>query len=410
MGVLTQSRQFLLWSLGATIATVGLVAILVLEYRSPARRRILYVVGTPERGSELFFGEKRCSECHSVNGHGGRVGPDLGTIRPARPAMAWLATALWNHAPIMWNRMRPATPPQLDQQEMADILAFLYRASTNDNPGDARVGQLVFSLKGCIQCHAVRGQGGTVAPDLSKIAMGDSVAWVGAMWNHAQRMIDPITNKLGAWPEFQGEEMTHLIAYISSGQTLTRSVAARENILRGNAERGWEVFQAKCMSCHSVAGKGGHVGPELGPDHELPHTTARFAAILWNHAPAMLERVRHSSLPAPTLEGGEIKDVLTFLTDLQYSEPSGSALLGERVFTERGCVRCHGAKAAGTREGPRLKPSADPFTVVSLASALWNHGPGMLARAQQLGVPWPRLQGSDLGDLVSFLNHLPNPR
>ena len=127
----------------------------------------------------------------------------------------------------------------------------------------------------------------------------------------------------------------------------------------------------------------------------------------WNHAPAMLARVRQSSFPAPTLEGGEIQDVLTFLTDLQYSEPSGSALLGERVFTERGCVRCHGAKAEGTQQGPRLKPNADPFTVVSLASALWNHGPGMLARAQQLGIPWPRLQGTDLGDLVSFLNHLP---
>src|ERR1035438_4060397 len=101
MAPLSKPRQFLLWSLAAVTATVGLVAILVLEYRSPGRRRMLYVVGTAERGSELFFGEKRCSQCHSVNGHGGKVGPDLGTIRPARPAMGWLATALWNHAPVM---------------------------------------------------------------------------------------------------------------------------------------------------------------------------------------------------------------------------------------------------------------------------------------------------------------------
>ena len=150
------------------------------------------------------------------------------------------------------------------------------------------------------------------------------------------------------------------------------------------------------------------MGPELGPDRELPHSTARFAAVLWNHAPAMVAHVRQASLTMPTLEGAEIKDVLTFLISLEYFEPSGSPLLGERVFAERGCARCHGAKAEGTHEGPRLKPSSDAFTVVSLASTLWNHGPGMAARAQQLGVPWPTLVGTDLGYLTVFLNDAGN--
>jgi cytochrome c553 len=153
-----------------------------------------------------------------------------------------------------------------------------------------------------------------------------------------------------------------------------------------------------------VGGQGGHVGPELGPDRELPHSTARFAAVLWNHAPAMVARVQQHSLAMPSLEGGEIKDVLTFLISLEYFEPSGSPMLGEHVFSQRGCARCHGAKAEGTTQGPRLKPNAEAYTLVSLASTLWNHGPGMAARAQQLGVPWPNLQGSDLGDLTGFLN------
>jgi mono/diheme cytochrome c family protein len=89
---------------------------------------------------------------------------------------------------------------------------------------------------------------------------------------------------------------------------------------------------------------------------------------------------------------------------LQYFEPSGSGLLGGRVFAARGCARCHGTKAEGTQQGPRLKPNADVFTPVSLASTLWNHGPGMWARAQQLGVAWPTLEGTDLGNLTSFLN------
>lgn len=405
MAPLNRSRQFLLWGVSALIATAGLIGILVFEYRSPTRQHALYVVGIPERGAELFFGSKRCSVCHAVNGRGGHDAPDLATIRPVRPAMGWLATVMWNHAPAMWGRMRRFPPPQLDQQEMAHVLAFLYHAATADHPGDARVGQLVFSLKGCAQCHAVRGEGSHSAPELSEVAAsGDAVAWVRAMWNHAHKMIGPISRKLGDWPQFQGEEMNNLIAYVTSGHPPPDPLPDSETALRGSAERGWTAFQAKCIHCHAVSGKGGKVGPELGPDHDLPHTTSRFAAVLWNHAPAMLDRVRRASLAVPTLDGEEIKDVQTFLISLQYFEPSGSALLGKRVFGERGCARCHGANAEGTPQGPRLKPSGNAFTPVSLASSLWNHGPGMWARAQQLGIPWPTLEGSDMGDLTSFLN------
>jgi len=31
-----------------------------------------------------------------------------------------------------------------------------------------------------------------------------------------------------------------------------------------------------------VRGKGGRIGPELGPDRDLPDTPAQFAAVLWN--------------------------------------------------------------------------------------------------------------------------------
>jgi cytochrome c oxidase cbb3-type subunit 3 len=38
------------------------------------------VPGDPERGRELFSGRGDCSRCHMVDGHGGRVGPDLSEI------------------------------------------------------------------------------------------------------------------------------------------------------------------------------------------------------------------------------------------------------------------------------------------------------------------------------------------
>src|SRR5437868_13214533 len=64
----------------------------------------------------------------------------------------------------------------------------------------------------------------------------------------------------------------------------------------------WQVFQMKCIQCHAVRGNGGHAGPELGPDHDLPHTSVQLATVLWNHAPAMIQSARDASMSAPRSE------------------------------------------------------------------------------------------------------------
>ncbi len=407
MAPLSRRKQVLLWVVAALAGTATLAASLIWEYRPSAPRRSLYIVGVPETGAALFFGSKHCAICHAVNGTGGHVAPDLGRIRPARPGMAWLATTLWNHAPGMWRQMRGVSSPDLNQEEMAHILAFLYQAQASDPAGNAEAGGRVFSANGCSRCHSVRSVGAHRAPDLAQFGGArNSVAWMHAMWNHAQFMIDPIIREVGKWPEFKGDEMNDLIAFVSAGESPAppNGPGGRRNVVPGSPERGWRVFQAKCIQCHAVGGKGGKVGPELGPDRDLPFSFAQFAAVLWNHAPAMLEQVRAAGMTPPTLEGEEITDVLQFLISLRYHEPTGSPFLGERVFAERGCARCHGARAEGTREGPQLKAGADAFTTVSLASALWRHGPAMRARAERMGIAWPTLEPNDMGDLISFLN------
>jgi len=409
MAALRKHHQLLFWIVAAIVATAGLASILILERQPPSARHAVYVIGIPEEGATLFFGKKQCAICHSVNGRGGRVAPDLGTIHPGVPAMAWLTTVLWNHAPGMWRQMGSGTTPRLSQAEMAHIFAFLYQAGASDTAGDPAAGQRVFAAKGCAHCHAVGSSEGERAPGLNRIeAFGNSVAWMHAMWNHAQSMIEPVTRELGHWPQFTGSEMNDLVAYASGSGLPQPPARTDENGLRGSAERGWQVYQSKCIQCHSVRGKGGRIGPalgpELGPDRDLPNTPAQFAAVLWNHAPAMLQHAREAQMAPPTLQGDEIADLLRFLASLRYFEPSGSAFLGERVFGERGCARCHGSKAEGTREGPALRAGSDAFTTVSLATALWRHGPAMWARAEKLGIPWPTLEATDVGDLIAFLN------
>jgi cytochrome c2 len=131
------------------------------------------------------------------------------------PAIALSANSaprvIWNHMPGMWRQMH-GEKLQLNQEEMAHILAFLYQAGSADKPGDPAAGEKVFAAKGCARCHAVRGNGATAGPDLSKVAVsGDGLAWMHAMWNHAQSMAEPVTKELGTWPQFTGVEMNDLL-------------------------------------------------------------------------------------------------------------------------------------------------------------------------------------------------------
>jgi len=80
---------------------------------------------------------------------------------------------LWNHGPGMWRqiRLKNETLSQLNSQEMADIFAFLYHASSIDRAGDPSAGQRVFNEKG-LRSLPFGGRDGRPggAPRLSKIA------------------------------------------------------------------------------------------------------------------------------------------------------------------------------------------------------------------------------------------------
>ena len=410
MAILTGRKQLLFWIPAALIAVALVIAVHMQLRRPPTTRRALYIVGNPVNGAALFYGDKQCGICHSVNGSGGRVAPELSGKRPATPAMGWLSTVLWNHGPGMWRHIRQRNKPypELNSQEMADILAFLYQASSIDRPGDPSAGQKVFNEKGCSSCHSVGGTGGKAAPELSAIAAdGDPNSWTAAMLNHAGPMVAPITAALGQWPQFSGSEMNDLIAFASPSVSRT---ANSPHETPGDAQRGWSVFQSRCIQCHSVRQQGGTLGPELGPERDLPLTTAQFGSVMWNHAPAMLRQGHESGIPPTQLQGSEVADLLAFLASLRYFEPLGSPLVGERVFAERGCAACHGPMAEGTKIGPGLKAGAEAYTTVSFTASLWRHGPKMIDRSREYGMPWPTLKATDIGDLVSFLNAPTSPK
>lgn len=361
--------------------------------------------GDPYTGSRLFFEKKGCAHCHAVNGVGGKRAPELGYGGAPQAGINHLVSAMWNHAGGMWEQMRAEKVPYPDlrNEEMAHLFAFLYTAPYMDEEGDQLNGQSLFRKKGCIRCHSVRGSGGGAGPDLATVkAVSTPVCWTQAMWNHAPAM-EKAARQMGvAWPAFENREMNDLLAYVRANSGLPRQ---KSEVLPADPGRGWQVFRSKsCLACHAVKGKGGHVGPELGPGRQLPLTVLQFGALMWNHSPEM-SRAPEAKAPArPTFEGREIADLVAFLASLRNFEPAGSPYVGHTIFSELGCGRCHGAAAEGGSSGPALRGRGQPTTSVTLATAMWRHGPKMNQRARQMGRPWPGLPEDDVADIVAFLN------
>jgi cytochrome c553 len=99
--------------------------------------------GDAKRGEDLFYNSPvaQCAACHTVNGKGGDVGPILDGIA-VRADKAYIAESLMDPNAKLAKGFESLTispmPPLgvlLKEQELADILAFLYTLTTPPKDG-----------------------------------------------------------------------------------------------------------------------------------------------------------------------------------------------------------------------------------------------------------------------------------
>ncbi|HZT28409.1 MAG TPA: cytochrome c [Bryobacteraceae bacterium] len=346
------------------------------------------VAGDSQRGRELFRSES-CVQCHSINGQGGKVAPDLGrrVDRDFTPAV--LASTMWNHAPTMWSAMRSqgVEKRQLSEQAAADLFAYFYSTRFFDKPGDAGRGKQLFSAHHCAECHGIATPKESGAKPVAQwTALGHPIILVQAMWNHAANMRAAFAQKKIPWQQLTSQELTDILVYL-------RNLPETRNLPAGfeypPAQGGDALFQSKgCIKCH--------VG-RLALENRLRDLTLTDIAVdMWNHAPRMK--------PAPpALEQDEMRKIVSYLWVRQFFRGGGSATRGKRVFTEKNCATCHNNPSSGA---PNLAAKKGSFSTISMVAALWDHGPGMLAQMQAKNLPWPQFDARQMSDLIAYLNAL----
>ncbi|MBI4444190.1 MAG: c-type cytochrome [Acidobacteria bacterium] len=361
----------------------------------------------PKEGMKVFL-SKGCAQCHPVLGEGGNIGPDLSRTPSAGDGLE-LAAAMWSHGPQMWLRMyqEQVQLPKFEEGEMEDLFSFLTMAGSLDEPGDVESGRQIFQNKRCAECHAVRGKGGKVGPDLADVASNrNPVGWVAAMWNHAPAMLRAMEQRKVPFPLFRGNEMTDLRSYIRLMASSPGEDRLYYRYIRPpNANEGETLFRTKqCVQCHSLAGYGGRVGPDLSTV-ALPRKYGAIALAMWNHTPQMDRMMSSLSISLPLFEAQELADLLSYLSSLSMKR-QGDPAAGASTFAAKGCSSCHTVAAGATSVGPNLTALQGSLTPLGIAGTMWNHGPSMLQIMEKSAVSWPVFNSKELADTLAFLNSI----
>jgi cytochrome c2 len=378
------------------IATAAVVAVL-LPIRANAQTAdgAAAPLGNMMQGWQVFYA-KRCVECHSIWGHGGNVGPDLGRSRVGRLSGGRLAGVMWNHIPKMLGQMEQTgrPPTTLTREEMGDLFALMFFVRQLDEKGNAERGERILQSKGCAECHSIGSVEQGVGPDLAKWGrFANPVAWAHMMWEHAPIMEEAMKRSGINWPKLEGADLGHILAYVRS----TAGVGEREYLRPGSQRRGHELFRNKrCHECHPGA------GPDLSKTAPR-QSVAALAAHMWNHSPAMMSLMRKRNMKPEPISAQELADILSYILGLGNTNGGGNPAQGERVFEAKGCTQCHAPdteSASGGRAVSLLRGDATP---VDIAAAMWNHGGPMLERMIEAGISWPVFNDQEMVDLLAFL-------
>lgn len=281
---------------------------------------------------------------------------------------------------------------------MADV-----RAQMLTTVGDAERGARLFNEKACARCHGLGAHGTTKAPPLEMVARQRTPLELAAtIWNHSPAM-SAKARELGITrPVLSGAETGDVLAYLYSLGFVDEP---------GDPKRGLLVLKQKqCLACHVD----GDAAPTDAPGLKRLARFASPAAMLhamWGHAADMQDEMRAQQLQRVTFASNDMAHILAYFRGIAgsasgSSQIKGDAREGAKLFTVKGCTRCHAIHGYGGRIASDLGARKLPRTPSAMAGLLWNHGSRMRLLMDRYGMPQPTFTRDELLNVVAYLYFL----
>jgi cytochrome c2 len=264
-----------------------------------------------------------------------------------------------------------AGPPMLPREQIEAGCGRCHSGETVDDAPVLSLGRAVMTRFGCYACHLVRGHEDfrSEAPPLATIALKTGAAWL-RQWLKNPKAVDPNTTM----PSFdltdaEIEELSHALFGRTPPPELAAAIAAADLEGPGDPAAGKKIFsEARCISCHTVEGKGHGTAPELS---KIASAATRGWLLAFLRDPhAFNPRTR---MPQYGFSASESRDVVAYLEDelRDFDAPKDVldplrvnrtlAEKGEKTFRALGCFACHGGTGAALAErfGPDLNGVGD---------------------------------------------------
>jgi len=342
---------------------------------------------SPERGGELFR-RSRCVTCHSLNGRGGTLAPELAHVG-AKVTRDWLFA--WIRDP---HRLQPDTLMpryRFTDAEVRDLAAYISRDlaeplgqgddDTPPDPGRAAEGRRIFERRGCYSCHGLEGfpSLARIGPSLTGVGdralepaplaargiQADLPNWIFTKVSHPEQVLEGARMPTFGFAPDEAAAVT--VALLSHR---ARPVEPAYTT-RDKDRPAWEpqgrfgalVRRYRCLSCHQVQGTGGtlstvsldRIGSQLRRPYSEQYVQNPIAVRV-----GLAERMPHLNIAAE--EARVLADYLsTVMVDdaLAGEVPRDAATLarGRALFDRRGCVSCHIVGERGGFVGPDLNGS-----------------------------------------------------
>ena len=238
-------------------------------------------------------------------------------------------------------------------------------------PGAAMLsrGRALMEKSGCYACHAVKGHEAfrSEAPPLEIVALKTGA---GALkrWLKDPKSLDPNATM----PKFplndtDIEALSNYVFSLSPGRALADRIAAAAAEPPGDADKGKALFaESRCLSCHTVEGKGNGSAPELS--QVASHATAGWLLAFIRDPHAFNPRTR---MPQFNFSEADTRNLVAYMESefRDFNAPKGMldplpvnqtlAEKGKALFHQKGCYACHAPGQEANRFGPDLDHIGD---------------------------------------------------
>jgi len=231
-------------------------------------------------------------------------------------------------------------------------------------------GRVLLAESGCYACHTVRGQEAfrSPAPPLTTIPMKTGGMWL-AKWLRGPKAVDPnATMQDFRLTAGEIEQLSHYLFNQAIPWDVAHRIQSAQSEPAGDAASGKKLFsESRCISCHTVEGKGNGSAPELS---KVASSASRGWLLAFVRDPQGINP--RTRMPRYHFSETESRDIVAYMEDELRDFEAPKELLepvrvnqtlaekGERLFRTKGCFSCH-SEPSGSEEkfGPELNGIGD---------------------------------------------------